>query len=325
MSDNLRWGIIAPGKIAKQFAAALAGTEGSELYAVASRSIERAAAFTEEFPAEKIYGSYEALVSDPNVDAVYVATLHPGHFEAARLALNAGKAVLCEKPITINAKEAEKLIKIARERNVFLMEAMWMRYNPALNKVKALIDEGRIGRIVKIEADFSYVGQPGSRQLEPELGGGALLDLGIYPISLATWMVGRMPDTVTSECKLTSTGVDGTDRIFFTWKSGETAELTCGVESEGSQRAVITGTDGTIEIPRQFHAAEKFTLITNGRTEAFSFPFRINGYEYEAAEVTRCLLEGLKESPAMPLDEMLTTIKLMDSLRSEWGFKYPGE
>jgi predicted dehydrogenase len=325
MQHDIRWGIVAPGRIAEKFAEALSGTKGSVLYAAASRSLDRAKAFSERFGAVKAYGSYEELVSDDNVDVVYIANIHPYHFDSAKLALNAGKAVLCEKPMTLNAGETEALISTARSKNVFLMEAMWMRYNPALNKVKSLIDAGRIGRIRKIDADFSYVARFGSRQIEPELGGGALLDLGIYPISLANWLIGRFPEAVSSQSVKTATGVDGTDRISFNWKSGETAELTCGVESEGSMSAKIVGTDGMITVPCQFHAAERFTLHTAAGTEEFSYPFRINGYEYEAEEVVRCLKSGLLESPVIPLDETLATMKLMDSLRAEWGVVYPGE
>lgn len=323
--NTIRWGIIAPGKIAMKFAAALEGTEGSELFAVASRSIDKARAFSEEFHSERIYGSYEELVSDDTVNAVYIANIHPGHFSAAKLALTAGKAVLCEKPMTVNAAETEALIALAREKKVFLMEAMWMRFNPALKKVKSLVDGGRIGLLREISADFSYIAQPDSRQIVLELGGGALLDLGIYPISLATWLVGRFPDRVTSECTLTSTGVDGTDAITFGWESGEKASLTCGVLNDGSMRAEIIGTEGSIRLPGMFHSADRFTLHTTHGVEEYSFPFRVNGYEYEIEDVARCLREGLIESPGMPLEETLRTMRLLDSLRTEWGVVYPGE
>ena len=325
MKKYLKWGILAAGKIAEKFAAALRGTEGAALYAMASLSPGKAEAFAEKFGAEKVYTSYEALVGDAAVDAVYIANIHPMHYESAKVALNAGKAVLCEKPITLNAIEAEELITLARRKNLFLMEAVWMRFNPALNRVKALVDGGRIGRITELSADFSYIAKPDSRQILPELGGGALLDLGIYPISFANWMIGRFPDEIASACRRARSGVDGTDRITFRWHSGERAELTCGVETDGSMSAKITGTEGFIEIPSQFHAAERFTLSTASGSEEFTLPFRINGYEYEIEEVARCLKAGLTESPVMPLDETFETMKLMDRLRASWGVFYPGE
>jgi dihydrodiol dehydrogenase / D-xylose 1-dehydrogenase (NADP) len=228
--NDLKWGIIGPGIIAKQLADAINGTVGSELYAVASRSLNRAKCFSEEYSVKKAYGSYEELVEDPAVEVVYIANLKSQHFEAAKLALNNGKAVLCEKPMTISAEQAEELIIIARKKKVFLMEAMWMRYNPNIIKLKELINEGSIGQVKIIEADFSIECDPDSVLRLPEFGGGALLDLGIYPISFANWIMGRFPDTITSKCMLASTGVDGVDSVTFQWKTGEKAELSFGID-----------------------------------------------------------------------------------------------
>lgn len=321
--NALRWGIIGPGKIAKKLAEAIEGTEGSELYAVASRSLDRARAFSENFHVQKVYGSYEELVEDPAVDVVYIANLKTQHFEAAKLALNKEKAVLLEKPMTINAEQAEELITIARNKNVFLMEAMWMRYNPNINKLKELINEGSIGQVKKIEADFSYECEPDSVLRLPEFGGGALLDLGIYPISFANWIMGRFPDSITSKCRLTSTGVDGVDTVTFQWRTGERADLSFGIDSLGTMSAKVTGTDGYIEIYPLFHSAQVICLNNSQGVKEISIPFRINGYEYEVEEVMRCLDMGLKESPIMQLNETLETMKLMDGLRSQWGVVFP--
>lgn len=321
--NALRWGIIGPGKIAKKLAEAIEGTEGSELYAVASRSLDRARAFSENFHVQKVYGSYEELVEDPAVDVVYIANLKTQHFEAAKLALNKEKAVLLEKPMTINAEQAEELITIARNKNVFLMEAMWMRYNPNINKLKELINEGSIGQVKKIEADFSFECEPDSTLRLPEFGGGALLDLGIYPISFANWIMGRFPDSITSKCRLTSTGVDGVDTVTFQWRTGERADLSFGIDSLGTMSAKVTGTDGYIEIYPLFHSAQVICLNNSQGVKEISIPFRINGYEYEVEEVMRCLDMGLKESPIMQLNETLETMKLMDGLRSQWGVVFP--
>ncbi|WP_078549563.1 Gfo/Idh/MocA family protein [Litchfieldia alkalitelluris] len=323
--NDLRWGIIGPGKIAKQLAEAIKGIEGSELYAVASTSLDRAKAFTEDFPVQKVYGSYEELVDDPAVDVVYIANLKSQHLETAKLVLNKGIAVLCEKPLTVNAKQAEELITIARNKNVFLMEAMWMRYNPNIIKLKELINEGSIGQVKKIEADFSFVCEPDSVLRLPEFGGGALLDLGIYPISFANLIVGRFPDTITSKCELTSTGVDGVDTVTFHWQSGEEAELSCGIDRFGDMTAKVTGTDGYIEVYPPFHSAQVIRLHNSQGVKEITYPYRINGYEYEVEEVMRCLDAGLQESPNMTLNETLETMKLMDGLRSQWGVVYPGE
>jgi dihydrodiol dehydrogenase / D-xylose 1-dehydrogenase (NADP) len=324
-SGNIRWGIIGLGNIAKMFALSIEGTEGSELYAVASRSLDRVKAFTEKFNVQKVYCSYEELVADPAVDVIYIANLKTQHYKSAKLALNAGKAVLVEKPFTINAKQAEELITIARQKNVFLMEAMWMRYNPNIIKLMEWINQGRIGQVKEIEADFSTEREPNPNLKVLEFGGGALIDMGIYPISFANMIIGRFPDTITSEGILAATGVDAKDSITFNWESGEKAELSCGFTGFGTMGAKVIGTDGYIEVYPGFHAAPGICIHNSQGVEEYSVPFRVNGYEYEVEEVMRCLDNGLKESPIMTLQETLETMKLMDSLRAQWGVVYPSE
>lgn len=323
--SRLRWGIMAVGGMARKMAEAIVGTNGSELVAVASRSLDRAIAFSKEYEVQKVYGSYKELVDDPEVDIVYIANIHPQHFESAKLALNAGKAVLCEKPLTVNAKETEELITLARRNNVFLMEALWMRYNPNLNKLKEWISEGRIGRVKVIEADFSIDALNSSKHTSLELGGGALLDLGIYTISFANWIVGRFPDSISSESKLASTGVDEIDHVTFNWNTGEKAKLSFGIHDFGTLSAKVIGTDGYIEVHPPFHCPYMTTLHNSKGSEEYNVPLKINGYEYEVEEVMRCLQDGLKESPVIPLEETLETMKLMDSLRTQWGVVYPFE
>lgn len=233
--------------------------------------------------------------------------------------------MLCEKPLTFNADQAEELITIARKNNVFFMEAMWMKFNPTLNKVKELINEGSIGRVEKIEADFSVEFAFDSIRRLSEFGGGALLDLGIYPITFANWIAGRFPDTITSNCMLTATGVDGVVSVTFQWNTGEKAELSFGIDRFGTMSAKIIGTNGYIDVNSPFHGAQAIYLHTSQGVKEISIPFRINGYEYEVEEVMRCLDMGVKESPIMPLDETLKTMKLMDGLRSQWGVIFPGE
>ena len=322
--NTLKWGIIAAGNIARKMAEAIEGTEGSELYAVASRSLEKVKAFAEEYRVPNAYGSYEELVEDPHIDVIYIANIHPQHFESAKLALHAGKAVLCEKPMTINAKETEELIALARKKNVFLMEGLWMRCNPNLNKLKEWVNKGRIGKVKEIEVDFS-IESKAPRHISLELGGGALLDLGIYTISFANWIIGKFPDTISSESELSSTGVDEIDHVTFNWETGEKAKLTFGIHAFGSLSAKVIGTHGYINVPRPFHCTSGISLHDTKRDEEYSVPFKINGYEYQVEEVMRCLKGGLKESPVMPLEETLGTMRLMDSLRSQWGVVYPFE
>lgn len=321
--NDIKWGIIGPGNIAKKLAEAIKGTEGSELYAVASRSLERARTFSEKYKIEKVFGSYEEMVNDSAVDVVFIANLKSQHLETAKLALSNGKPVLCEKPLTVNAEQAKELISIARQNDVFLMEAMWMRYNPNIIKVKEWIDEGCIGQVKKIEADFSFVCEPDSVLRLPEFGGGALLDLGIYPISFANLIMGRFPDSTTSDCTMTSTGVDGVDTVTFHWNTGEKAELSFGIDRFGPMKATVIGTNGYIEVLPPFHGAQVICLHNSQGVKEISIPCRINGYEYEVEEVVRCLDMGLKESPKMPLNETYDTMKLMDGLRSEWGIVFP--
>lgn len=325
--ERFRWGIISTGKIAGKFAQALNHLPDAELVAVGSRSQDSADAFGEQHGIPRRYDSYEALVQDPAVQVVYIGTPHVYHLENTLLALNAGKHVLCEKPFAINAQQAQRGIDRAREKGLFLMEAVWMRYIPAIVQLRDWLAEGRIGEVRVVQADFNVPlpSDPQGRMYNRALGGGALLDLGLYPISFATMILG-MPQVVKSHVHMTTTGVDEQEGLLLGYEGGITAMLTAGMAKWTRNTAVIKGENGTIQVQAPFHHPTDLTLHVQGQQpENYHIPYESNGLNYEAAEVHECLRAGKLESAAMPLEETLQTLQLMDALRAEWGLTYPGE
>lgn len=329
-TKEFKWGILAPGRIAKNFAAGLTAVEDASLFAVASRSKERAEEFAGKYNASVAYGSYQELLADPNVDAVYIASLPPFHKEITIEALKAGKPVLCEKPFAVNYFDSLAMVEAARENDTFLMEAMWTRFFPVMKEIKQKIANGDIGRIKTIRADFSFLSDLSNkddRWLNKDLGGGALLDVGIYPISITCYMMGELPTEVSGIAEIGDTGVDEQDLIHFRFKSGTTASLTAGVTLTGSCAMDIIGEKGIFRIPKMFHCSSKYALLnTKGKViTEFNQKHLVNGYEFEAMEVASCVRAGEKESSIMPLDETLAIMKIMDNLRASWGLFYPGE
>ena len=326
MQKKIKWGIMGPGRIAHKFAQSLKCSEGAEITAVGSRSPERAVAFAKEYGISRSYGSYTELAADPDVDIIYIATPHPAHFECALLCLKAGKAVLCEKPFTMNAHETKIIIQTAGASKLFLMEAMWMRYLPAIVKVRELLAQGAIGEIRMIKADFGnrIPWDPAGRLLNPELGGGALLDVGIYPVSFASMILGANPTKITGIAYLGETGVDEQFSAVLGYEAGRIAALSGAVRASLPNEARIIGTEGYIRVP-DFWRASSLELYQNGKMEKFEIPFRSTGYIPEAEEAMYCLREGLIESSIMPLDESLKIMKILDTLRKQWGLKYPQE
>jgi predicted dehydrogenase len=323
----IRWGILGLGKIAKKFARGLQSVPDARLVAVGSRSAGKAAEFAAEFGAPHAHAGYAALAADPEVDVVYIATPHPMHHEAALLCMKAGKAVLCEKPFTINARESLELIECARRENVFLMEAMWTRFLPPLVQVREWLARGAIGEPRMVMADFGFRTEwnPQGRALNPHLGGGALLDVGIYPLALASMVFGGAPSKITGQCHLGETGVDEQSGMVLAYPRGALAVLTCAVRTQTAHEARIMGTEGAIYLPDFWHATSA-TLTIPGRAPETATPLQVgNGYNYEAIEVGTCLRAGLKESPLMPLSETLSTMRTMDELRRQWGLMYPQE
>ena len=325
-SEIIHWGILGPGNIAKQFATGLQAVSGAKLLSVGSRSQEKADAFADQFDAPKRHASYEALAADPEVDVVYIATPHPGHKAAALLCIEHGKAVICEKPFTINAAEAEEVITAARAKGVFVMEAMWTRFFPAMVHVRKLLEDGAIGDVRLLQADFGFRTDinPKGRLFDPALGGGGLLDVGVYAISLASMIFGTASQ-VTGLAHLGETGVDEQAAIVLGYPGGGLASITTGIRINTPHEAHILGTDGHIKLHGPWWKPATMTISSGGKSEEVTIPYESVGMNYEAEEVNRCLRAGETESAILPLDETLAIMKTMDKLRAQWGLKYPME
>jgi predicted dehydrogenase len=327
VTEPIRWGILGTGNIAHQFARGLADTPDAVLVAVGSRSIDTANTFADEFDIERRHPAYEELADDDGVDAVYVSTPHPFHRDNSILLLEHGKAVICEKPFTINAGDAKAVIDVARQRDVFLMEAMWTRYLPAVVRARELIAEGAIGDVRMVQADFGFRAgvNPEGRLFNPALGGGALLDVGIYVISMASMILGPRPSQVESTTQIGETGVDEQSAFLLQYPGGQLAVLSCAVRTGTAVETRIFGTEGSILLHSPFYKCGALTVKRGGDEERVDLPLKGNGYNYEAAEVGRCLRANLKQSDVMPLDETLALMELMDSIRARWGLSYPME
>ena len=324
--SNIRWGVVGAGAIAAAFVEDLTFLPDAEVVAVGARQAARAEAFAAEHGVRRAHGSYADLVTDPDVDVVYVSTIHPTHHDAAMLAIEAGKAVLVEKPFTMDAAEASSLVAAARAGGVFLMEAMWARFVPHMVRVRELLAEGALGDVRLVIADHCqwFAGDPTHRLLAPELGGGALLDLGIYPLSFASMVLGP-PARVTAVSEPTVTGVDATTSMLLQHDGGAHAVLTTTQSALGPNRAAIVGTDARLEIDSVFYTPTSFTLTRrDGSTERFDEPHEGLGLRHEAAEVMACLRAGRLESEGMPLDETVAIMETMDEVRRQIGLTYPG-
>lgn len=327
INKKVNWGIMGTGWIADRFASDLQYVTNGEVVAVGSRTIENASKFAENMNIPIAYGSYEELVTDPNIDVIYIGTPHPFHIEHVTLALQAGKSVLCEKPFTVNAAELEKLIELAREKNVFMMEAMWTRFLPAIVKVREWIQQGCIGEVKQVRAEFGFQSEwnPQGRLLNPELGGGALLDAGIYPISFAAMIFGAEPIHISSTAEIGQTGVDEHFTALLDYGSGQAALLSGAVRLALNNDAYIYGTKGHIHIPTFLYANEATLQVNDEDAQLFTAPRSSHGYAYEAEEVGRLILDGQKESSVISLDESLNIIRILDKMREQWGLKYPFE
>jgi len=321
MTETLSWGLIGTGGIAESFAADLVFTESGRPVAVGSRRTDSANRFADRFNIPNRHASYEALVADPDVDVVYVATPHPMHHANTLLALRAGKPALVEKAFTMNAAEAEELVATARAEGLFLMEAMWTRFLPHIAEIRRLLAEGALGEIVTVTADHGqwFAEDADFRLFAPELGGSALLDLGVYPVSFASMVLGK-PDRIVAHIDPAFTGVDGQTSMLFGYGSGAHAVLTCTLSAKSPTRGAIVGMDARIEIDGDFYAPTSFDLISRtGELTRFETPHEGHGLWHEAEEVGRCLREGLLESPLMPLDETVEIMQTMDAVLAQAG------
>lgn len=325
--NEVRWGIIGTGAIAQAFAADFKHAKTGILQAVASRYKETADAFAERFDIELAMVDYYSLINSHEVDAIYIATPHHLHYELTKACILAGKSVLCEKPFTFNETQAQELFDLAEAHQVFVMEAMWTRFNPALEQALEWVEEGEIGSLQSIQASLCFTGpnDPNGRLLNKELGGGALLDVGIYPIFLAQLFLGK-PDFIQNQAVIGETEVDVCEQLLLGWDDGQLAALEASIISQQPSRAVLSGDKGYIEFSPFWHMAKSITLVKNGDAEhAVEFDFPGMGYQFEIEEVNRCIEEGLLQSPNHSWQDTLNLFSTMDEIRNDMGVFYPGE
>lgn len=324
-----RWGIIGCGLIAPKFINALKTTGEGEVVAVASKSLFRAKRLQKKFGISKGYSSYERMLKREQLDAVYIATSHNYHMANAALCLNHGVPVLVEKAFTRNLPEAEALAELAHVKNLFMMEAMWMRFNPATVKLLELLKDGVIGDVKHFKADFCVkmplCGKtlPWNRMYNPFLAGGALLDVGIYPVALSRMIFGRPPVHISGSIGRSWTGVDKSSTYSLDYGKGHRAELSSSFVTQKPRVAVITGAQGIIKVPN-FMGTDQFTITRPGRAPEI-IKCEAPGFEHEIREVHRCLEEGKIESELLPLTQTIDTMRTLDTLRDQWGMRYPGE
>lgn len=331
MGRTYRWGIIGAGIIAKKLVGALKASGSAVPAFVASRSAARAEAFARECGVES-FGSYEELLARSDLDVVYVATTHNFHRDNVRMVLERGLPVLVEKPFTVNAEEADDLISLARERDLFLMEAMWTRFLPATEKLRAAVAGGAIGIPRYLEISFGNFAHPQyqGRLKDPALAGGVTLDMGIYPISFACRVLGEIPTEIGALARMGNTGVDEFAAYQFGFPSGAVAQIATSFALKMENRATLYGSEGYLSFP-SFPSGDSFTVHPHhganevGPGETVLAEHEENGFVYQVREVHRCLSAGLKESPTMPLDETRALMAVMDEIRRRWGFRYPFE
>lgn len=322
----MKFAIFGPGKIAQCMAAAVTPLEEVERYAVASRDLERAQAFASEWGFEKAYGSYEEMLDDPEVELIYVATPHSHHYEHTKMCLNAGKHVLLEKAFTVNAKQAEELIALAKEKNVLLAEAIWTRYMPSRKMIDDLIESGRIGRVNAVMANLGYELHDIPRMQEPELAGGALLDLGVYPINFAKMVVKKDVKDVISTAVMSPKGIDWTNSITIIFEDDTMAVLHSNMLAGLNRLGAIYGDKGYLEV-QNINNAEEIRVydLDHQLVETIPVPEQINGYEYEVISCIKAIKEGKIECEEMPHEETLWIMRLMDRIRKQWNMVYPFE
>lgn len=324
MSETFRWGIIGAGRIARKFASDLGTIKNARLTAIASRDLERARTFAGEFDAPYAYGTYEELLDCPELDAVYVATRHPGHAEASIMCLERGIPVLCEKPFAMNTGEVEQMIAAARKSDTFLMEAIWTRFLPTTRQALIWIEEGKIGEVQSVKADFGFKAERNlsGRLYNKALGGGSLLDIGIYPTFLALLLLGK-PKDILAHGVIGSTGIDEEMAAIFTYEGGKMAQIHSTIRADTKTEAFIYGSEGVIHIHSRWHEPTSMSLLLPGeRPEDRFFDYPCIGYAYEAEEVMACVTTGKKESETLPLSFSLDLIGLLDEMREKIGLIY---
>lgn len=319
-------GIIGTGWIAEKMAITLQGIAEAEAYAVASRCRQTAEDFARQWGFSRAYGSYEEMLDDEQVELVYIATPHSHHYEHARMCLLKGKPVLCEKAFTANAHQAEELLSLAREKKLFITEAIWTRYMPLSRTINEILESGIIGRPLTLSANLGYPIGNRERLRQPALAGGALLDLGVYTLNFASMVFGTEIESITSACAKTDTGVDAQNSITLLYKDGRMAVLHSSMQSMTDRQGIISGEKGHL-IVENINNPQRITVVTEDyqTIAVYDCPPQITGYEYQVYASIDALRQGLLESPYMPHAETLRIMRLMDGLRREWGVRYPAD
>lgn len=319
-------GILGAGRIAGTMARTLNGMKEANAYAVASRDLERAQQFAKEYQVKKAYGSYEEMLADDQVDLVYIATPHSHHLEHGKLCISYGKPVLCEKSFTANAAQARELLNFAKEKGVFITEAIWTRYMPSRNIIADILSSGELGDLHMLSANLGYRLIDKERLVKPELAGGALLDVGVYPLNFASMFFGNEIGNITSSCVKYETGVDGQAAMILTYKDGRMATLHTGMYAPSEQYGIIYGSKGYL-IAYNINNIDKIDVFSSDRKliRTIEVPEQITGYEYEVEACMRALAEGKTECEEMPHSETIQIMEWMDTLRGQWGIRYPFE
>ncbi len=328
MADKIKWGIVGTGGIAHTFAKALAILPDAELVAVSSRKKESAEKFAAEFNIPEYYVGADSLANDKNIDVAYISTIHPAHKSDTLSCLKGGKAVLCEKPLAMNGLEVSQMIDCAKKNNRFLMEAMWTYFFPAMVEVRRIISIGDIGQIRLVNANFCFNREPDpeGRLINPLLGGGALLDIGVYVIAFAQMIYGKEPQNISSNAHICATGVDEQCSMIFSYPGGSLASLNCSFSVDSPCQAAVYGTKGYIRIPHMFFHPDTFSVKIGELPEKeYSFNRLGNGYTYQALEVMQCLRDGKLQSQIMPWSASASIMRTMDKIRKQWNLVYPCE
>ena len=322
----MKIGILGAGGIARVMAETVNGMEEAQCYAIAARDLGRAQKFAEEFGVEKAYGSYEEMLQDPQVELVYIATPHSHHYEHVKLCLEHGKHVLCEKAFTANAAQAEEILKMAEEKGLLLTEAIWTRYMPMRKTIDEVVASGIIGKVTSLSANLGYVIEQNERIHAPELAGGALLDLTVYPLNFASMVFGDDIVKVDASCVKIDTGVDGQDNVMLTYRDGKMATMYTTIHAQTDRRGMINGSLGYIEIENiNNYESMKVYDLDRKVIASYEAPKQITGYEYEVRAAIRAIREGKTECEEMPHAETIKMMKLMDQIRADFGIVFPFE
>lgn len=322
----MKIGVLGPGRIAEKVVEVFHSLPELECYTVASRAPGKAEDFARRHGFAKAFGSYEEMLSDPELELVYITTPHSHHFEQMMLCLQSGKHVICEKAFTMNAPQAKQIQKLAAEKGLYVAEAIWTRYMPSRAMIDSLIESGAIGRVHTLTANLSYNVAYKPRILDPALAGGALLDVGVYGLNFALMHFEDDIDKIESSVRLTDTGVDGSESITLLYRDGRMAVLTHSIYCRSDRQGIIHGDEGYLVVdninnPRSISVYDP----NDNRIGYYEVPPQISGYEYEFQEAVRCIREGKIEADSMPMAETVKVMEIMDSLRAQWGVIYPQE